>query len=76
MYVYYNLHSYKPSLQGNPSFVKTKLPDVACPYIPPDQCTDFTPPSCCERIKDDGDAGVIVKTSMALLVISALTAFL
>ena len=72
-----------PSLQENDTFLTTELPEVACPYIPPDQCTDFTPAPCCERIKDDGDggvddgAGVIVKTSMALLlVISALAAVL
>ena len=75
--------------------MKTELPAVACPYIPPDQCTDFTPAPCCERIKGDGDgdgdgnsdggddggvddgAGVIVKTSMALLlVLSALAALI
>ena len=53
----------------------TKLPEVGCSYIPPDQCTDFTPAPCCERIKDggdgvdNGDARVVVMTSMALLLI-------
>ena len=61
--------------------MQTKLPEVACPYIPPDQCTDFTPAPCCERIEDDGDggvddgdAGVIVKTSMVLLLVTSVLA--
>ena len=68
-----------------------KFPEIGCSYIPPDQCTDFTPASCCERIekedddKDDDDdviedgegAGVVVMTSMALLlVLSALAVVL
>jgi hypothetical protein len=68
-------------------FVTAKFPEIGCSYIPPDQCTDFTPASCCERIekedddKDDDDdddkdviedgegAGVVVMTSMALLIV-------
>ena len=78
---------FKLSSQGGSSlFVTSMFPEIGCPYIPPDQCTGFTPAPCCERIKDgdgDGDggvddgAGVIVKTSMALLlVLAALAALL
>ena len=34
-----------------------KLPEIGCSHISPDQCTGFTPPSCCERIKADDDDG-------------------
>ena len=69
----------------------TKLPEIGCPYIAPDECTGFTPASCCERIQnfdddnnksdgdkdEDTDAGVVVMTSMALLlVLSALAVVL
>ena len=60
-------------------YTTTTLPEIGCSYIPPDQCTDSTPLPCCERLKDgdgdgDGDgvddgAGVIVKTSVALLLV-------
>ena len=51
------------------------FPKIGCSYIPPDQCTSFTPASCCERI--DEDAGLCVMASMALLsVLSALAALL
>ena len=52
----------------------TKLPEIGCSYIAPNQCTGFAPPSCCERIDDkdkdkDTNAGVVVITCMALLLI-------
>ena len=67
-----------------------KIPKIGCSYIPPDQCTDFTPAPCCERIEDKGDDkddddnvtdggnnGVVMVASMALLlVLSALAALL
>ena len=47
----------------------TKFPKIGCSYIPPDQCSDYTPPTCCERI----NAGMVLRTSVAvLLVLSAL----
>ena len=36
-------------------FLTGKLPEIGCSYVSPDQCTGFTPPSCCERINDDDD---------------------
>jgi hypothetical protein len=36
-------------------FATAKLPEVGCSYIASDQCTDFTPPSCCERINGIAD---------------------
>ena len=70
-------------------FVTAKFPKIGCSYIPPDQCTDFTPAPCCERIEDkgddkdddnvtdDGNNGVVMVASMALLlVLSALAALL
>ena len=53
-------------------FVTEKFPKVGCSYIPPDQCTGSVPAPCCERIDGEG-AGVVITTSVALLlVISAL----
>ena len=58
-------------------FVTTKLPEIGCSYIPPDQCTGFTPAPCCERIDGVDGGGVIVKTSMAcLLILCAIAAVL
>ena len=62
-----------------------KIPKIGCSYIPPDQCTDFTPAPCCERIEDkgddkdddddddnvtdDGNNGVVMVASMVLLLV-------
>ena len=52
-------------------FVTEKFPKVGCSYIPPDQCTGSVPAPCCERIDiDDSEgAGVIITTSVALLLV-------
>ena len=72
-------------------FVTAKIPKIGCSYIPPDQCTDFTPAPCCERIEDEGDDkdgdnddnvtddgnnGVVMVASMALLLVSSALAAL
>ena len=56
-----------------------KIPEIGCSYIPPDQCTDFTPAPCCERIgddKDDTDAGVVMMASTVLLLVFSAAATL
>ena len=48
-----------------------QFPEVACPYIAPDQCSDSTPPTCCERITGTEEpttaGGVVLTASLALL---------
>jgi hypothetical protein len=57
------------------NYYTKKVMKSECPYIPPDQCTGNTPPTCCERIVED--AGVVLRASMALLLaLSLLTAIL
>lgn len=47
---------------------KSKFPEVGCSYVAPDQCSDFTPPSCCERIDGTVESGgTVLKTSVILL---------
>ena len=52
-------------------FSNAKLPEVACSYIAPDQCSDSTPPTCCERITGTEEpitaGGVVLTASLALL---------
>ena len=48
-----------------------QFPEVACPYTAPDQCSDSTPPTCCERITGIEEpttaGGVVLTASLALL---------
>ena len=34
----------------------TGIPQPACSYQPPDQCTGFVPKSCCERLAESTGA--------------------
>ena len=55
----------------------TKFPEVGCSYIAPDQCTNSTPPTCCERISPTTEAtegGVVLRASVALLLLLSLLA--
>jgi hypothetical protein len=51
----------------------TKFPEIGCSYIAPDQCTNSTPPTCCERISTTED-GVVLRASVALLLLLSLLA--
>ena len=53
-----------------------KFPEVGCSYIGPDQCSASTPPTCCERISatEATEGGVVLRASVALLLLSLLTA--
>ena len=55
-------------------YKETKFPEIGCSYIPPDQCSDTTPPTCCERIKDLEDAGVILRAPVIVLMVPYLLA--
>ena len=62
-------------------FKTMKFPEVSCSYIAPDQCTDSTPPTCCERISATTDptteateGGVVLRASVALLLLFSLLA--
>ena len=57
----------------NSVLTTAKFPEIGCSYIPPDQCTGFTPAPCCERMDNSG-AGVVVMTSMVLLVVVSVLA--
>ena len=53
----------------------TNFPEVGCSYIAPDQCSDFTPATCCERVdKEVEDTGLIPRASLALLIVLSLLA--
>ena len=72
-YVYYHCNHLLLSLQDPGGiYGETKFPEIGCSYIAPDQCANFTPPTCCERVV--GDAGMILRASLVLLIfISLLT---
>ena len=54
-----------------------KFPEIGCPYIAPDQCSDSTPLTCCERIaatEATTEDGVLQRASVALLLTLSLMA--
>ncbi|CAI8042458.1 DBH-like monooxygenase protein 1 homolog [Geodia barretti] len=66
-------------------FKTMKFPEIGCSYIAPDQCTDSTPPTCCERISgtteptteattEATEGGVVLRASVALLLLLSLLA--
>ena len=66
-------------------FKTMKFPEIECSYIAPDQCTDSTLPTCCERISATTDptteptteateGGVVLRASVALLLLLSLLA--
>jgi hypothetical protein len=59
---------------GKDAIFKTiKFPEIGCSYIAPDQCTNSTPPTCCERISAT-EGGVVLRASVALLLLLSLLA--
>ena len=62
--------------QGNSVHRTAKFPQVGCSYVAPDQCSDFTPPTCCERVGAVEDGGVVLRVSLALAALCLLTAFM
>ena len=56
------------------------FPEIGCSYIAPDQCSDFTPATCCERVDREvedtevEDTGLIPRASLALLIVLSLLA--
>ena len=61
-------------LQEDFIYTMTKFPEVGCSYVPPDQCSDSTPPPCCERINAVQDAGVVLRASVAVLLVLCIVA--
>ena len=59
---------------------KTSFLEIGCSYIPPDQCSNSRPPTCCERItgtEATTEGGAVLRASVALLLLfSLLTAFI
>ena len=66
-----------PLLQDSDIAQAVKFPEIGCPYIAPDQCSDSTPLTCCERIaatEATTEDGVLQRASVALLLTLSLMA--
>ena len=61
-------------LQGNLAYSTAKLPQVGCSYVARDQCSDFDPPTCCERVTGVENGGMVLGASVVLMILSLMTA--
>ena len=52
----------------------TKFPEIGCSYIPPDTCTGYKPPTCCEKINGMEGSGVALVASVTLLLLLSVLA--